>query len=142
MADGSNFARMFACNVGCIDIEVDLMTVWMNLPADLTKSFIFEAGDLNTVHGTVNLIWNSRFHEYIVSKYRPVARDIELYEVVVDGGPFEATTLLDLLLTEFPTNDEGTDEIKVIASHCSTEVNQFTFKTIISLLITYNLFYL
>ena len=66
VADGIIFARMFACNVGCIDIEVDLMTVRMNLPADLTKSFFFEAGDLNTVNGTVNLIWNGRFHEYIV----------------------------------------------------------------------------
>ena len=123
VAEGSNFARMFACNVGCIDIEADLMMVWMNLPADLTENLIFKAGDLNTINGTVNLIRNSRFHEYIVNKYRPLIRFAERHGVEVKGRPIEATTMLELFLTETQIDDKGPAKMILLTSYYSTEVH-------------------
>ena len=121
MADGSNFARMFACNVGCVDIEVDLAMVFTNVPADVTKSLIFEAGAFDTTNGTVNLIWNSRFREYAVNKSKSNIVNAERSGFVVEGAPFEATSMLEWL-SHFQLSSNIKEYLNMVASLSSTKV--------------------
>ena len=125
VAEGSNLARLFNDKVVTLTVEIDFMTVWMDLPDDVTENYIFATDHLDVDTGDVRLVWKEFLKRYVdrlrhdENSFQKLD-DLKAAGVVREGEEIEPAKLLKLFRT--PMSQEALNKIRHIMQTVSPEV--------------------